>query len=172
VGIGTGDDRHDPAEESFTLAFDELYPIAVRLAARLLGDQASAEDVASEAMARTYARWAKVSTLPYRNAWVLRVTGNLAIDALRRSEPRGVPPLAQHFEDASAVRMALASALRKLPARQREAVVLRYIGGYSEVEVSAALGISTNSVKKHVQRGLAALRGRLHDAEGDRIAAL
>ena len=153
-------------DASFAAAFDDLYPVAVRLAARIVGDQASAEDVAAEALARTYARWAKVSTLPYRDAWVLRVTGNLAIDTVRRRRPSPAVALADSFEDATALRLALASALAKLPGRQREAVVLRYLAGYSEAEVSAALGISANSVKTHAQRGLTALRARMRDTEG------
>ena len=163
---GVGDDG------GFVAAFDELYPLAVRLAIRIVGDQASAEDVAAEALARTYAHWAKVSTLSYRDAWVLRVTGNLAIDTLRRRRAHPVATLANDFEDAAALRMALASALAKLPVRQREAVVLRYLAGYTELEVSAALGISANSVKTHVQRGLTALRGRLDDRDGSWIASL
>jgi RNA polymerase sigma-70 factor (ECF subfamily) len=159
-------------DEEFATAFDQLYPLAVRLAARIVGEQAAAEDVAAEALARAYARWSTVSALPYRDAWVLRVTGNLAIDTVRRRRLLRAPRLADSFEDASALRLALAAALAKLPARQREAVVLRYLGGYSEAEVSAALGISPNSVKTHVQRGLAALRDRLGDHEGSRLVAL
>lgn len=169
---GRGGRTEHSGDEGFVAAFDELYPPAVRLAARILGDQPSAEDVAAEALSRAYARWSKVANLPYRDAWVLRVAGNLAIDAVRRRRPRHAPPLAAQFEDASALRLALAAALAQLPSRQREAVVLRYLGGYSEAEVSAALGISPNSVKTHLQRGLTALRFRLGDAEGRRLAAL
>ena len=169
-GIKGGQD--DCSDEQFAAAFDELYPLAVRLAARIVGDQASAEDVAAEALARAYARWSAVSALPYRDAWVLRVAGNLAIDSLRRRRPSPPPPLVDQFEDAAALRLALASALAKLPNRQREAVVLRYLAGYSEVEVSHALGVSINSVKTHTRRGLAALRARSAGEEGAQIGSL
>jgi RNA polymerase sigma factor (sigma-70 family) len=161
----------EPADAEFAAAFDRLYPLAVRMAMRVLGDQDGAEDVAAEALARAYARWRTVSSLPYRDAWFLRVAGNLAIDAVRRRRPRGTPPLAQEFEDAAALRLALASALAKLPARQRETILLRYLAGFSEEETSAALGISPNSVKTHVRRGLASLRTRF-DPDGSRLAAL
>ncbi|GAC1316785.1 MAG: RNA polymerase sigma factor [Acidimicrobiales bacterium] len=154
------------ADESFARAFDALYPTAVRLAMRIVGDQSTAEDVAAEAMARTYARWAKVSALPYRDAWVLKVTGNLAIDSIRRKPPLHSLPLTNQFEDGAALRLALAAALGHLPTRQRESVVLRYLAGYTDAEVSVALGISPNSVKKHVQRGLAALRANLKEMGG------
>jgi DNA-directed RNA polymerase specialized sigma24 family protein len=70
--------------DGFDDAFPRLYTGALRLALRMLGDRAGAEDVAAEAMARTYASWHKVRHLSYLDAWVLRTTSNLALDALRR----------------------------------------------------------------------------------------
>jgi RNA polymerase sigma-70 factor (ECF subfamily) len=167
----TGDGTLD-ADDAFAAAFDHLYPAAVRLAMRIVGDQSAAEDVAAEALTRAYANWPKVARLPYRDAWVLRVTGNLAIDTVRRRRPELVPSAASRFEDATVLRLALASALSRLPRRQREAIVLRYLAAYTEEEVSAALGISSNSVKTHVQRGLKALRSRLGDIGGGDVAVL
>ena len=146
---------------SFESAFDELFPRAVRLANRLLGDRAAAEDVAAEALARAYARWPKVGGLPYRDGWVLKVATNLAIDRLRRRPPELWPATAADFEDAVHVRLALNAALLTLAPRQRQAVALRYLGGLSDKEVALALGISLGSVKTHIHRGLNGLRSRL-----------
>lgn len=146
---------------SFEAAFDELFPRAVRLASRLLGDRAAAEDVAAEALARAYARWPKVSGLPYRDGWVLKVATNLAIDRLRRRPLAVTPPPAEVFEDAVHLRLALNAALLTLAPRQRQAVALRYLGGLSDKEVALALGISLGSVKTHIHRGLTGLRARL-----------
>ena len=146
---------------SFEAAFDELFPRAVRLANRLLGDRAAAEDVAAEALARAYARWSKVGGLPYRDGWVLKVTTNLAIDRLRRRPPEVSPSAAADFEDGVELRIALNAALLTLAPRQRQAVALRYLGGLSDQEVALALGISLGSVKTHIHRGLKGLRGRL-----------
>jgi DNA-directed RNA polymerase specialized sigma24 family protein len=77
-------------DAEFDEAYGPLFLRAATLAYRLLGDRASAEDVAAEALARTYARWSRLEGLAYRDAWVLRVTTNLAIDAARR-RPRGAP---------------------------------------------------------------------------------
>lgn len=145
-------------DDGFEDAFDALFPRAVRLAVRLLGDQAAAEDVAAEALARAYARWSKVSDLPYRDGWVLRVTSNLAIDRLRRRPPETweAPPVS--FEDEVELRMALNAALLTLAPRQRQAVTLRYLGGLTDNEVAHALGISLGSVKTHIHRGLRRLR--------------
>lgn len=148
-------------DDGFDEAFDELFPRAVRLATRLLGDRTAAEDVAAEAMARAYARWSKVAVLPYRDGWVLKVATNLAIDRLRRRPPEVAPERADEFEDAVHLRLALNAALLTLAPRQRQAVALRYLGGLSDKEVAAALGISLGSVKKHIHRGLHGLRARL-----------
>jgi RNA polymerase sigma factor (sigma-70 family) len=148
-------------DDSFEAAFDELFPRAVRLANKLLRDRAAAEDVAAEALARTYARWSKVSALPYRDGWVLKVATNLAIDRLRRRPPDVRPVAADDFEDGVELRLALNAALLTLAPRQREAVALHYLGGLSDREVAQALGISLGSVKTHIHRGLKGLRGRL-----------
>ena len=73
-----------------------------------------------------------------------------------RSEPRAVvaPEDAglAAFERASVV-----AGLRKLPRRQREAVVLRYYGDLSETQTATAMGVSVGAVKSFTSRGLAAL---------------
>ncbi len=151
----------DGAGEGFEEAFDDLFPRAVRLATRLLGDRAAAEDVAAEALARAYARWRKVGPLPYRDGWVLKVTTNLAIDRLRRRSPEVWPEPAGDFEEGVELRLALNAALLTLAPRQRQAIALRYLGGLSDKEVAQALGISLGSVKTHIHRGLRGLRSRL-----------
>jgi RNA polymerase sigma factor (sigma-70 family) len=148
-------------DPTFEAAFDVLFPRAHRLAYRILGDDAAAEDVAAEALARTYARWAKVRDLPYRDGWVLRVATNLAIDATRRRKVLMAAPAAHLDDDEVAVRLALVAAMRSLPKRQQEAIALRYLGGLSEAEVAVALGVSPGTVKTHLHRGAAALRQRL-----------
>jgi RNA polymerase sigma factor (sigma-70 family) len=150
----------------FEAAFRPLFLRTMRLAYRILGDAAAAEDIAAETMAVAYSRWERVGGLSYRDGWVLRVAGNLALKATRRRRLDAPVPDAFSFEDASAVRVALVQALRLLSQRQRDVVVLRFVAGLSEPEVAEALGISLGSVKTHARRGLAALRLRLED---DRI---
>jgi RNA polymerase sigma factor (sigma-70 family) len=58
-------------------------------------------------------------------------------------------------------RSAVIGALRSLPARQREALVLKFYLGLSEEEIAAAMKISTGAVKSHTSRGKAALRAAL-----------
>ena len=56
------------------------------------------------------------------------------------------------------MRQALTAALRRLPRRQREVVVLRYMVGLSETQVAETLDISHGTVKTHLRRGIAGLR--------------
>jgi RNA polymerase sigma-70 factor, ECF subfamily len=154
--------RDEAAEERFVAAFPRLYPRARRVAYRVVGEVATAEDVAAEALARAYAHWERIEGLPWVDAWVLRVTANLALDVARRRRPLVDPPAPVESEDAIATRLAMVAALDRLPRRQREAVALYYLAGLSEEEVGRALGIAAGTVKSHLHRGLSALR-RLED---------
>ena len=149
--------------DTFEAAFPELFEQARRLAARLLGDDQAAEDIAAEAMARAWLRWGRLREASYRDAWVMRVAGNLCLDLLRRRRARAAVASAPDQTDQHVLRLALAAALAKLPRRQREAVVLRYLADLPERDVAAALGISPGTVGAHVHRGLNALRQRLGD---------
>ena len=149
------------ADDSFEAAFRELFVPAYRVARRILGDPCAAEDIAAEALSRAYANWPRVSQLSYRDAWVLRVATNLALNATRRRRLLFPGVEARRDDDAATTRVALAGALQRLPARQREVVVLRHLAGLSEPEVAVRLGVSLGTVKTHLRRGHAALRGRL-----------
>jgi RNA polymerase sigma-70 factor (ECF subfamily) len=148
-------------DDDYDAVYAELFMPAMRLAFRILGDRHAAEDVAAEALARAYASWPKVRDLEYRDAWVLRVATNLAIDVTRRKTPEIAVRSGADFEDVAAARVALSAALRALPPRQRHTISLYYLGDLSDAEVGAALGIAASSVRTHLQRGLSALRQQL-----------
>lgn len=164
--------------ETFSDAFDDLFMRCGRVAYRLLGDRWAAEDVAGEAMARAYAHWPKISRLSYRDAWVLRVATNLAIDRGRRRARLDISAdgaidvdLADPVSEAAVgqitvLRLTLLAALGRLPRRQREVIVLRHMTGLSEPEVAAATGLALGTVKTHLRRGLASLRRALGDENG------
>src|SRR5262245_26979432 len=65
------------------------------------------------------------------------------------------------IEDDIVVWLPLVAALRTLPAQQRAAIVLRYLADYSEEDVAAALQVTPGTVKTHLHRGIARLRGSL-----------
>jgi RNA polymerase sigma factor (sigma-70 family) len=156
----------ETAEETFEEAFPGLFLVAYQVTYRVLGDVTRAEDAASEALARALVSWRRVGRMEHRNGWVARVAGNVAIDEIRRARrrqevPEGAGPLAPDSSEETALRLALGAALAGLSTRQREVISLRYLADLDEAEVSRALGISVNSVKKHAARGKEALRARL-----------
>jgi RNA polymerase sigma-70 factor (ECF subfamily) len=77
----------EAGELRFEDEFHDLLGIALGAAARIVGQGPAAEDVAAEALARLWLRWAKVAHLDYRDAWLVRVTTNLALDQVKRREP-------------------------------------------------------------------------------------
>jgi RNA polymerase sigma-70 factor (ECF subfamily) len=149
------------ANSSFEDAFDELFPRSYGLAFRLLGHVETAEDVAAEALARAFARWAYVGNLAHRDGWVLRVTANLALDALRRRRPHMADPVLRDAQADVDLGLVLAGALRSMPRRQRQVIALRYLADLPADEVARTLRISPGTVKAHIHRGLEALRTRL-----------
>jgi RNA polymerase sigma factor (sigma-70 family) len=139
--------------------FRGILPRAVAVARRVTGERASAEDAAVEALARAHLHWRRLVDLPWRDAWVLRVTSHEALRHLPKAPSSAAAPLSTgDAADSIVLRHALVDALRRLPARQREAVVLRYLADLSEHDVGLALGIQQGTVKTHLHRGLAALR--------------
>lgn len=171
MGHTTGDDPR------FEDRFGPLADLSYRVAFRLVGDRSEAEDLAQEALARAYSRWRTVRG--HDEAWVARVTTNLAIGRWRRrrlaaerdAAARGAVLLTRGDglpggrpggpAEARVDRVDLVRALRALPRRQREVVALRYLADRPEAEVADLLGCSTGAVKQHAHRGLAALRARL-----------
>lgn len=147
------------ADDGFDAYFDRMYPAARSVALRILGSVTESEDVAAEAFVKAFVRWRRVQDLPHRDAWVLRVTANAAIDVTRRRPD--LPSLTRpgsELDDDSVTRIGLVSALASLPRRQCEAVVLRHLVGLPVTEVAGALGVSDNTVKRHLQRGISGLR--------------
>ena len=141
---------------------DELYGWAYSVAFRLLGDSHEAQDCAQEATARALARWSRVA--PYAHAWVVRVSSNLAIGVLRKRGRVTVglpvlrsPALAEQL-DGAADRLDVRAGLLALSDRQRQVLVMRYIGDLSEEETAQALSVSLGSVKTHSRRGIERLR--------------
>ena len=108
-------------------------------------------------------------------SWVVRVAGNLAIDAWRRHQrvaPDGSPEARGATSPGpDGQRVDLHRALDSLSRRQREVLMLRFLADLPEADVAKVLGCSVGSVKQHASRGLAALRTTMRvdddDAAGD-----
>jgi RNA polymerase sigma-70 factor (sigma-E family) len=142
----------------------------IRLAIVMLGDRPAAEDVVQEAFAGLYRRWNHLSgpdrALGYVRASVLngcrdRLRARVRDERLAAAGPNW--PAAPSAEQAVLIgeeHAAVLAALRRLPDRQREALVLRFYLDLSEPEIAASMGIGKGTVKSTTSRALAAL-GRL-----------
>lgn len=158
-----------PAGTSFDDVYWPLFVRAFRLAYAIVGNKPEAEDAAAEAMAKAHLHWGRIGSLPYRDAWVLRVAGNEARTIVRRRR-RPAPETelgGPAFEESVLMRVGLRAAVSTLPRRQREAITLRYLAGLDDVEIAAVLRIGQASVRTHVRRGLQALRADI--GMGDRL---
>lgn len=156
--------------EEFRAFYERMDRRAQRTARRLVGPGPLAEDLAAEALARAYARWAQVRSHPNPDAWVLRVLGNLAIDHMRRAHRTVAAPDVDRAgpdrpDDDAVLHVDLARAVHKLSSRQQEVVVMRYLVDLSEDEVAATLGMSNGSVKTHLSRASSRLRDHLSELD-------
>ena len=141
----------------------------VRLARLFVDDRTAAEDLVQEAFIRLARSAHRIEDHDRAPAYLRSIIVNLARDhnrrglvSMRHRSPLGPAPIEPDdevllHEDQRRV----VAAVRELPARQRACVVLRYYDELGIDEIAATLGVSRNSVKTHLQRGLAGLQARL-----------
>lgn len=131
------------------------------------GDRALAEDLVAEGFARAWASWKKVSRHPAPAAWVVRTALNVRVSWWRRRRREvaldGHDP-AQLGVDGTAMDDVLLTAVRRLPQRQREVIVLRIWLDLDTRTVAGVLGISAPTVAVHLSRATATLRAQLVSA--------
>jgi RNA polymerase sigma-70 factor (sigma-E family) len=161
------------AEGQVTALYQAHATGLVRLAMLMLGgDQGAAEDVVQDAFFGLFRRWDTLSDPERALAYARSSVLNGCRDALRK-RARKIPfaLLEPHAESAEA-RVLLGeehrevlAALRGLPGRQREAVVLRHCLGLKEEEVAQAMKVSRGTVKSASHRGLAALARILKEGQ-------
>jgi RNA polymerase sigma-70 factor (sigma-E family) len=160
------------AHEDFASFYHETRDKCLRAVYASTGDVHRAEDLVAEAYARALSRWGRVSRHPAPAAWVVRTALNLHVSwwrRLRREYAIGLPDgAADQFDVAggwpgSDARPdpVLIAALRSLPRRQREVVVLRVLLDLDTATTARQLGIAQGTVKVQLSRALAALRERL-----------
>jgi RNA polymerase sigma-70 factor (sigma-E family) len=158
-------DASDAVTEIYAVHYAQL----VRLAVMLVHDVQTAEEVVQDAFEAMHLAWRRLrdrdKALSYlRQAIVNRSRSELRHRKVVEMHPPKPAPDEQSAEHAALVlieRSAVTSALRALPERQREAVVLRYYGDFSEADIAKAMGISRGAVKSHTARAMAALKSFL-----------
>jgi RNA polymerase sigma-70 factor (sigma-E family) len=159
-----------PAEWDATQAVTEIYSThyrsLVRLAVLLVRDVATAEEVVHDSFIAMHSSWRQLRASDKALSWLRQSVVNRCRSVLRhrvvvdRNAPKPAPdmPSAQQGALSLLERSAVISALRTLPPRQREALVLKYYADLSEEQIAATMGISQGAVKSHTARAMSALR--------------
>jgi RNA polymerase sigma-70 factor (sigma-E family) len=161
-----GEPGKTDAEHVLTVLYEEHALALIRLAYVMLGDRHAAEDVVQDAFSSLYRAWHRLpdrANLPgYLRVSV--VNGCRSVHRRARRAPAALAePDAESAEStvlAGEEQRATVSALKRLPPRQQEAIVLRFYADLPEPEVAEAMGVSRGTVKSTTFRGLAAL-GRI-----------
>lgn len=157
------------ASGAATALYTAHYRSLVRLAALLVRDLATAEEVVQDSFVAMHANWRRLRDSEKALLYLRRCVVNRSRSVLRhrvvvdRNAPQLLPEMPSAEQGAIALleRSAVVAALRGLSPRQREALVLRYYAELSEAQIASAMGISRGSVKSHTARAMSALRGVL-----------
>jgi RNA polymerase sigma-70 factor (sigma-E family) len=154
------------ADEAVVELYRSHYAGLVRLSAMLVGDVGTAEEVVQDAFVAMHGSWNRLRDPDKAVAYLRQAVVNRSRSKLRhravvaKYQPELPPdvPSAETYAVAAADRAEVMAALRALPRRQRETLVLRYYSDLTEAQIADTLGISQGAVKSHAFRGLAALR--------------
>jgi RNA polymerase sigma-70 factor (sigma-E family) len=157
------------ADRAVTELYSLHYRTLVRLAALLVRDTPTAEEVVQDAFVAMHDAWQRLRDAENALAYLRQAVVNRSRSVLRhrtvvdKNMVKAPPdmPSAEHGAMVLLERSAVIAALRGLPGRQREAIVLRYYADLSEAEIAATMHISRGAVKSHTARGMAALRSAL-----------
>ena len=164
-------------EEALEVVYDTFQPPLYRYAYRLLGHVDAAEDVVAETFHRLLqALYRGQGPQRHIQAWLYRVTHNLAVDHYRR-EPARAAPLAEELpaetepDEEVLRRMAqerIRPALHRLTSDQQRVILLKFLEGLSNEEVAVILGKPVGAIKSLQHRALAALRRILEQPAASR----
>ncbi|MFF9003245.1 SigE family RNA polymerase sigma factor [Streptomyces achromogenes] len=164
--MGDGKQTRDEEFQSFMVG---RWPRLMRTAFLLTGEQHAAEDLVQSTLEQVYTAWRRVGAADDPEAYVRRVMINAHARKHRRRlreflAPKDDSGLVREVADTgdriaqADDRSALLKALAQLPARQREAVVLRYWEDLTETQAAEAMGCSVGTVKSSAAKGIAKLR--------------
>ncbi len=157
------------ADRVVTEIYHGEYKSLVRLAVLLVHDAPTAEEVVQDAFEAMHHAWRRLRDSDKALSYLRQAVVNRSRSVLRhrtvidRNAPKPAPdePSAEQGALALIERSAVVAALRTLPDRQREAIVLRYYADLSEADIAATMGISKGAVKSHTARAMAALKSIL-----------
>ena len=166
------------AKSGDSAAFEQLLALhgrmVLRMAQRLLLNDADAQDAAQEVFLRLHRSLHKFQEDRDLVPWLYRVTVNICHDQRKRRKPavtlEDVPELAASEADseqqlnAQQRRLLLRAALASLTERERDAIVLRDLEGLSTAEVARILGTTETTVRSQISMGRVKLKRRLRES--------
>ncbi len=152
--------------------FDDFYSASFRRVTNqlhaMIGDRDEAQECVQEAFVRAWAHRGRLARVEHPEAWVRTTAYRLAVSRWRRTT-RGRRPADRAVSAATETRpadeshVALVAALSRLPAAQRQALVLHHLADRSVREVAREVGVAEGTVKARLSRGRAALALLLSD---------
>lgn len=132
-----------------------------------VGDRFVAEELAQETLIRVCQHWSKVRDMAAPEAWMYRVAQNLATSWIRRrvAERRATRRVQTHAAVTTVLEptedvIALRAEIKRLPSRQREALVLRYFADLPAAQVASVMGCTDGTVRALTHQAVSALRQR------------
>ena len=167
-----GEPEYSPGSaEDFERLYRRSYRRILITLIGMLGDPAAAEDCAQESFVRAFRAWAMWRPGAPAEAWLHRIAINVAVSHWRRQRLREVGELVRRLGRPSpppspvtiAENSELGRALRKIPAKQAAALVLRHYHGYTNREIGEALGVPERTVASRLAAAKARLRVELAD---------
>lgn len=164
------EDREDrDADRAVTELYAMHYRSLVRAAALLVPDLATAEKVVQDSFVAMHSAWPRLPGTDAPLSYLHRSVVDRSRSVLRHRVVAGRPgakraPGRSDGGREAGIQLecsALVSALRALPARQREVLVLRYLADLPDHQIASATGISQDAVASHTAQAVAALRAEL-----------
>jgi RNA polymerase sigma-70 factor (sigma-E family) len=169
-GTVTSADAGQVAGREVTALYEAQALSLTRLAYVMLGDRPAAEDVVQEAFLGLYKRWSKLRDTASAPGYLRTSVVNgcrMVLRSRARRDDRSAGELPWESAEAAALvseeHRHLLLAIRTLPPRQREALVLRYYLDLSEEETARSMGIRRGTVKSATSRAIAALGQRMQE---------
>jgi RNA polymerase sigma-70 factor (ECF subfamily) len=160
--------RQVTVAEGFQSMYEAEFARVFRAVALVCGDRSVAEDATQEAFARALARWPRLRDAPWAAGWVTTTAINVARRQLRHSP---VPPDDPAPEPDREALLDLKVAIRRLPPRQQEAVVLHYLLDLPVADAASAMRCDQGTVKTHLSRARISLGRSLERGADDQIEA-
>jgi RNA polymerase sigma-70 factor (sigma-E family) len=159
------------------VTFDEYVrlrgPALVRLAWLIAGDRHLGEDLAQDVLTKAYPRWNRILAGGQPDVYLRKMLVNAHVSWRRKRSSGEVADGAERVDRAdpadigaeAAERDAVWRLIRRLPPRQRVAVVLRFYEDLDDTAIAEILGCSPVTVRTHLMRAIATLRQRLDTSE-------